>query len=131
MARTDTLLFHKALAVVGIWILAWAVAGYLNHRAVPPFDQRDGYRDSMQQCADYRLDPSRNGEWTSRAPGRLEMAACTARIRSRYRQAEDAEQRQVAVGTLAWALLPSLLLLLLAAFAPELRRQFPRRSDRR
>jgi hypothetical protein len=130
MARTDTPSFRKALGAVALWLLVCAALGYRSHRAVPPYDQRDGYRESMQHCADYRLDPSRNGEWTSRAPGRLAMAACTDRVRSGYLRAEDAEQRQVAVATLARALLPSLLLLLLAAFAEELRRRLPRGPGR-
>lgn len=131
MKRTETALFRKALAVVALWLLAWAVIGYRNHRVVTPYDQRAGYRDLMERCADDRVDTSPGGVLTTRPPGRLEMAACTARVRVRYVQAEETDQRQVAVATLAWALLPSLLLLLLAAFAPELRRQFARRSDRR
>ena len=37
------------------------------------------------------------------------------------------QHHYLAFATLGWALLPSLLLLLLAAFAPEVRRLFPRR----
>jgi hypothetical protein len=129
--RTDTLLFRKALAVVALWLLAWAVIGYFNHRAITSYDQRAGYREAMQGCADDRLETSRNGASTIRRPGRLEMIECTDTIRDRYMAAENDEQRRVAIRTLAWALLPSLLLLLLAAFAPELRRQFQRRPDAR
>lgn len=129
--RTDTPLFRKALALVVLWLLAWATIGYLHHRAIQPYDQRAGYREAMQGCADDRLELARDGALISRPIGRLEMLDCTEHIRSRYLDAENAEQRQVAVATLAWALLPSLLLLLLAAFAPELRRRFARRSDRR
>ena len=129
--RTDTSLFRKALAVVVLWLLAWATIGYLNHRAIQPYEQRAGYREAMQGCADDRLELSRNGTTTIRPVGGLEMRDCTERIRTRYLAAENAAQRQVAFATLAWALLPSLLLLLLAAFAPELRRQFSRRSGRR
>jgi hypothetical protein len=125
--RTETPLFRKALAAVVLWLLAWAAIGYLNHRAVQPFDQRAGYAGAMQECADDRLELSRDGASTFRPVSGLEMRACTEAIRTRYMAAETAEQRQVAVATLAWALLPSLLLLLLAAFAPDLWRQFPHR----
>ena len=127
--RTDSLLFRKALALVALWLLIWAAIGFCNHQAVQTYDQRAGYRAAMQGCADDRLELSRDGASTFRPVGGLEMRACTEAIRSRYLSAEDAEQRQVAFSTLAWALLPSLLLLLLAAFAPELRRIFPRRPD--
>ncbi len=131
MKRTDSPLFRKALAAVALWLLAWAAIGYLNHRAVLPFDQRTGYREAMQGCADDRLELSRNGAWISRPISRLEMIACTEHVRARYVGAETADQRRVAFATLACALLPSSLLLLLAAFAAELRRRFPRRTDRR
>ena len=121
--RTETPLFRKALAAVALWLLAWATIGFLHHRAIPSFDQRAGYREAMQGCADDRLETSRSGALFSRPIGRLEMIDCTEQIRTRYLAAESADQRRVAVTTLAWALLPSLLLLLLAAFAPELRRQ--------
>jgi hypothetical protein len=129
--RTDTPLFRKGLAAVALWLLAWAAIGFVNHRAVQSYDQRPGYREAMQSCADDRLETAHDGTSTIRQVGRLEMRACTDQIRTRYLDAENAEQRQVAFFTLAWALLPSLLLLLLAAFAPELRRQFPPRSNRR
>jgi hypothetical protein len=50
------------------------------------------------------------------------MGNCTERIRAHYLAAESADQRQISVATLTWALVPSVLLLLLAAFAEELRR---------
>ncbi len=127
--RTDTPLFRKALAVIVLWLLAWAVIGYRNHQAIQPYDQRAGYAAAIQGCADDRLELSRDGTSTFRPAGGLEMRDCTERIRDRYLAAENAEQRQVALATLAWALLPALLLLLLAAFAPELRRLFRRRPD--
>ena len=129
--RTDSPLFRKASAVVALWLLLWAVIGYRNHAAVPSYDQRPGYREAMQSCADDRLEMSRNGASTFRRVGGLEMRACTDAIRTRYMAAERAEQRRVTIATLAWALLPSLILLLLAAFAPELRRLFQRRPDAR
>ena len=49
--RTDTPLFRKALAVVVLWLLAWATIGYLNHRAIQSYDQWPGYREAMQGCA--------------------------------------------------------------------------------
>lgn len=125
--RTDTPLFHKASAMVACWCLAWAVIGYLNHRAVTPYNQRAGYRESIQACADDELIAAPNGDLTVRRPGGTTVATCTDAIRAHYRTAENAEQRAVAFATLAWALLPSLLLLLLAAFAPELRRVVARR----
>ena len=127
MARTETPLFRKALALVGLWCLLWAVLGFLNHQAVPSFDQRAGYRESMELCAEARLEAARNGDLTARYPGRREMAVCTDQIRRQYRSAEAAEQRQVTIATLIWALLPALLLLLLAAFAEEVRRFLPPR----
>lgn len=127
--RTETPLFRKAMAVVALWLLAWAAIGYVHHRAVTHYTQRSGYRAAMASCADYRLDTSPDGAMTIRQPGRLERMACADRIRTRYLDAEAGEQRQVTIATLAWALLPSLLLLLLAAFAPELRRFFTRRPD--
>ncbi len=129
--RTETSLFRKALAVVALWLLGWAVLGYFNHRAIQPYDQRAGYREAMQSCADDRIETAPSGASTIRRPGRLEMIACTDAIRTRYMAAENAAQRGVAFATLAWALLPALLLLLLAAFAPELRRLFPRPPDAR
>jgi len=122
MARTDTPLFRKALALLALWCLLWAVIGYLNHRAVPPYDQRAGYRDAMQRCADDRLLASRDGQLMARRPNRREMAACTESARAGYLQAEAAEHRRVTLATLTLALLPSLLLLLLAAFAQDVRR---------
>ena len=129
--RTETPLFRKAMAAVALWLLAWAAIGYLNHRAIQSFDQRAGYREAMQGCADDRLESTRSGALISRPISRLEMIACTEHIRARYLDAEAADQSRVAVTTLACALLPSLLLLLLAAFAPELRRRLGRQSDRR
>ena len=129
--RTETPLFRSALAAVMVWLLAWAAIGYLNHKAVQPYDQRSGYREAMESCADDQLLASPNGELTAHRLSVREMAACTGTVRTRYLDAEAGEQRQVAIATLAWALLPSFLLLLLAAFAPELRRLFPRHSDRR
>lgn len=131
MARTDTPLFRKALAAVAFWCLLWAVLGYLNHRAVATYDQRAGYREAMERCADDLLLTAPNGDLTAHQPSVREMAACTGTARARFQGAEADEQRQVAWATLAWALLPSFFLLLLAAFAPELQRQFPHRSDRR
>lgn len=128
MTRTETPLFRRALALVALWCLLWAVLGWLSHRAVPTYDQRPGYRESMQACADPQLLSSRSGEFTARLPGRREMGACTGRVRSHYLAAEAAQHRQVTLAILARALLPALLLLLLAAFAEELRRLFrPRR----
>ena len=128
MARTDTPLFRRALALVAFWCLLWAVLGWLNHGAVPTYDQRPGYRTAMQSCADDQILTSRPGEITARRPGGREMGACTQRIRDRFLGAERAEHRQVSIAVLASALLPSALLLLLAAFAEELRRLFrPRR----
>ena len=127
MARTDTPLFRRALALVALWCLLWAVVGWLNHRAVPTYDQRPGYREAMQGCADNQILSSRAGEFTARRPGRWEMGACTGRVRSHYLAAESSEHRRVTIAVLVWALLPALLLLLLAAFAEELRRFFPPR----
>ena len=50
------------------------------------------------------------------------MTICTDRVRAEYLRAEVRDHRRVTIATLLWALLPSLALLLLAAFAPELRR---------
>ena len=127
MARTETPLFRKALALVALWCLLWAVLGFLNHNRVASYDQRAGYRESMEHCAEDRLEAARDGSLTAVYPGRREMAACTDRIRRQYRGAETAEHRQVTIATLAWALLPALLLLLLAAFAEEVRRLLPPR----
>jgi hypothetical protein len=127
--RSDTPLFRKALAATVLWLLLWAVIGYRNHQAIQPYEQRAGYTAAVQGCADDRLELSGDGTTTLRQVGGLVMRECTERIRDRYLAAENAEQRQVAVATLAWGLLPSLLLLLLAAFAPELRRLFPRPPD--
>ena len=131
MARTDTPLFRKALGAVALWCLLWAVLGYLNHRAIASYDQRAGYREAMERCADDQLLSSPNGDLTAHRPSAREMAACTGTVRARSQAAEADEQHRVTIATLARALLPSLLLLLLAAFAPELRRLFPRRSDPR
>ena len=127
MARTETPLFRKALALVGLWCLLWAVLGFLNHQAVPSYGERAGYRAAMERCAESRLEAARNGDLTAVYPGRREMAACTDRVRTWYRAAEAAEHRQVAIATLIRALLPALLLLLLAAFAQEVRRLLPPR----
>lgn len=85
----------------------------------------------MERCAGPRFEASRAGDLYARTPGRREMAGCTGTARAVYLQAELDEQRRVTVLTLAWALVPSVLLLLLAGFAEELGRHFPRRSDRR
>jgi hypothetical protein len=131
MARTETPLFRKALAVVALWCLAWAVLGYRNHRAVATYDQRAGYREAMGRCADDELLTSPNGDLTAHRLGPREMAACTETARSAYMKAEADDQRQVTLATLAWALLPSALLLLLACFPGELSRLFPHRPDAR
>lgn len=130
--RTETPLFRKALAVVMLWLLAWAAIGYTRHHAIQPYSQRAGYREAMQGCAESRLEASRDGlTYTVRPAAALERRDCTEAIRARFMAAENAGQREIAVATLALALLPSLLLLLLAAFAPELRRLFQRRPDAR
>lgn len=129
MARTDTPLFRKALAAVALWCLAWAVLGYRNHQAVAPYHQRAGYRESMERCADDQLLTAPNGDLTLRRPGAGEMAACTGTARARYQRAEAQEHHRISWATLAWALLPSALLLLLAGFADDLGRLFPRRPD--
>jgi hypothetical protein len=131
MARTETPLFRKALAAVALWCLVWAVLGYRNHQAVASYDQRAGYREAMERCADDQLLTSPNGDLTAHRPGAREMAACTGSVRAQYQRTEADEQRQVTWATLAWALLPSLLLLLLAGFAAELGRIFPQRPDAR
>lgn len=115
--RTETALFRKALGAVALWCLAWAVIGTVRHNAIPTYDARPGYREAMQACADDRLLASRSGELMTRRPTRLEMANCTESVRARYIAAETGEQRRASVTILVWALLPSLLLLLLAAFA--------------
>jgi hypothetical protein len=118
--RTETALFRKALAAVALWCLAWAVIGYVRHNAIPTYDARPGYREAMQACADDRLLASRSGELVARRPTRREMASCTESTRAVFIAAETGEQRRASLNILAWALLPSLLLLLLAAFArPE------------
>ncbi len=122
MARTDTPLFRRALAMVAFWCLLWAVLGWLQHRAVPSYDQRAGYRETVQACADPELVSSRAGEFTARRPGGRAMGACTERVRERFLAMERAAHRRITVAILAWALLPAALLLLLAAFAEELRR---------
>ena len=129
--RTETPLFRRALAAVGLWCLAWAVLGYRNHQAVASYDQRAGYRESMERCADDQFLSARNGDLTAHRPTAREMAACTGTARAVYLKAEADEQRQISWATLAWALLPSALLLLLAGFAAELGRLFPRRPDPR
>ena len=133
MARwqSDTPVMRRALTLVMIWLVVWVVLGYRNHNAILSYDQRPGYREAMERCAGSRFETSLAGELYARTPGRREMAGCTEVARAAYLRAEVDEQRRVTLATLAWALLPSLLLLLFAAFAPELRRQFPGRSDRR
>jgi hypothetical protein len=133
MARwqTDTPLMRRALALVMLWLIVWAVLGYRNHIAVPTYDQRPGYREAMERCAGSRFEASEAGELYARTPRRLEMLACTEGARAPYLRAELDEQRRVTVRTLAWALVPSLLLLLLAAFGEEVRRLLlPRDPDR-
>ena len=103
-----------------------AVLGFRNHDAVPTYDQRPFYRETMQRCAGDRLQYRRNGEWLSRPATRLDMTICTDRVRRVYLQAEAREHRRVTIAILLWALLPSLAVLLLAAFAPELRRMVRR-----
>lgn len=124
MARwqTDTPLMRRALALVMLWLILWAVLGYRNHTAIPSYDQRPGYREAMERCAGSRFEASEAGELYARTPRRVEMSACTELARAPYLQAELDEQRRVTLVTLAWALLPSLLLLLLAAFSEEVRR---------
>ncbi|HYD12357.1 MAG TPA: hypothetical protein VEC11_05885 [Allosphingosinicella sp.] len=122
MARTETPLFRRALALVALWCLLWAVLGWLSHRAIPTYDRRAGYAEAMQACADDRLLAAANGELLARRPNRREMFACTERTRGRFIAAESAQHRQVSVMVLAWALLPSLILVLLAAFAAEIGR---------
>jgi len=131
MTRTETPLFHKALAAVALWCLLWAVLGYRNHRAVTPYDQRAGYREAMEHCADDLLLTAPNGDLIAHQPSVREMAACTGTARARYQGAEADEQHAITWATLAWALLPSLVLLLLAGFAGGPGWHFPRRSDRR
>lgn len=121
MTRTETPLFRRALALVALWCLLWAVIGWLQHGAVPTYDQRAGYRASMQGCADDQILTTPSGAITARRPGGREMGACTERVRARFLTAERGEHRRVTVAVLAWALLPAALLLLLAAFAQELR----------
>jgi hypothetical protein len=131
MARTDTLLFRKALGFVALWCLLWAVIGYFSHRAVLPYELRAGYRESMQSCADDQLLSSPDGALTARRPGRLVMAACTENVRARYLSAEAGDQYRVSWSILAWALLPSLALLLFAGFQDDLRRHLHRGPKRR
>ena len=133
MARwqTDTPVMRRALTLVMIWLILWVVLGYRNHMSILSYDQRPGYREAMERCAGSRFETSLAGELYARTPGRREMAGCTELARARFEEAELDEQRRVTILTLAWALVPSLLLLLLAAFADELARYFPRRSGRR
>lgn len=126
--RTDTPLMRRALMLIMLWLVAWAVLGYRNHASVPTYDQRPGYREAMERCAGTRFQSSPAGELYATTPDRLEMATCTEQARAIYHQAELNEQRQVTVQTLARALVPSVLLLVLAAFAGEIRRLLqPRR----
>lgn len=134
MARwqTDRPVMRRALALVMVWLVLWVVLGYRRHVSIPSYDQRPGYREAMQACADDRLLASRSGELMARRPTRREMANCTESARARFIAAETGEQRRASVTILAWALLPSLLLLLLAAFSQEIGRLLrPRDSGRR
>lgn len=126
--RTDAPLMRRALMLIMLWLIVWAVLGYRNHVSILTYDQRPGYREAMESCAGTRFQSSPAGELYATTPDRLEMASCTERARAIYHQAELDEQRRVTVQTLAWALVPSVLLLLLAAFAGEIRRLLqPRR----
>jgi hypothetical protein len=126
--RTDTPLMRRALTLIMLWLIAWAVLGYRAHISIPTYDQRPGYREAMQRCAGTRFEASPAGDLYATTPGRREMAACTELARARFEEAEQDEQRRVTVQTLAWALVPSLLLLLVAAFGEEIRRLLePRR----
>lgn len=120
--RTETPLFRGAMSVVAFWCLAWAVLGYRQHAGVASYDQRPGYREAMARCAGDRLRPRRNGEWLSMPATRWEMTLCTERTRLDYRTAEARDHRRITIATLLWALLPSLAILLLAAFASDWRR---------
>ena len=132
MARwqTDTPLMRRALMLIMLWLIAWAVLGYRSHTAIPSHDQRPGYREAMARCAGTRFEASPAGDLYATTPDRLEMAGCTGLARARFEQAELDEQRRVTFQTLFWALVPSLLLLLLAAFGEEIRRLLqPRRPE--
>ncbi len=126
--RTDTPLMRRALTLIMLWLIGWAVLGYRAHTAILTYDQRPGYREAMARCAGTRFETSSAGDLYARTPGRREMAGCTDAARADFLQAELDEQRRVTFQTLAWALVPSLLLLLLAAFGEEIRRLLqPRR----
>lgn len=126
--RTDTPLMRRALMLVMLWLIAWVVLGYRAHTSILTYDQRPGYREAMQRCAGTRFEASPAGDLFATTPGRLEMAGCTQLARARFEQAELNEQRRVTFQTLFWALVPSFLLLLLAAFGEEIRRLLqPRR----
>ncbi len=129
--RTDTPVMRRALALVMIWLILWAVLGYRHHISIPTYDQRPGYRAAMERCAGSRFQASPAGELYATTPDRREMRACTETARAPFLQAELDEQRRVTFATLAWALLPSLLLLLLAAFGEEIRRMLRPRGPGR
>jgi hypothetical protein len=133
MARwqTDTPVMRRALTLVLVWLVLWMVLGYRSHTSILSYDQRPGDREAMERCAEPRFEASPAGDLYARTPGRREMAGCTELARAAYLQAELNEQRRATFVTLAFALVPSLLILLLAAFAEEIRRLLrPRDPDR-
>lgn len=128
--QTDTPAMRRALTLVLIWLVLWMVLGYRSHTAILSYDRRPGYREAMERCAGPRFEASPAGDLYARIPGRREMAGCTEHARAAYLQAELNEQRRATFVTLAFALVPSLLVLLLAAFAEEIRRLLrPRDPD--
>ena len=123
MARTDTPLFRRALALVALWCLLWAIVGWLRHGAVPTYDQRAGYREVDAGLRRHKASRRRRPATFTR--GHRDAWTWPTARRGSATGFSPPRPHSIAGSvspTLAWALLPASLLLLAAAFADELRR---------
>lgn len=121
MTSFQTPLFRIALTVAGIWVAFSAYQGWRAREAVTSYTYRDGYSTETEACAEItELAPGPGLTFVSKP--NPDHVACLERVNQTYAGYEVSERQRVSIDAAKRALIPAVLLLLVAAFYRQIGR---------
>jgi hypothetical protein len=121
MISLQTPLFRIALTVAGIWVAFSAYQGWRAREAVTSYTYRDGYSTETEACAEItELAPGPSLTFVSKP--NPDHIACLERVNQTYAGYEMSERQRVSINAAKRALIPAVLLLLVAALYRQIGR---------